>query len=164
MLRSEKIRIVIVDDEPLARERIRDLLETEPDVELVGEFGEATEAAQEIETLEPDRRLPGHPDAAGGRLRRPGEARRRAATRRHLRDRLRALRGARLRGARRDYLLKPFSRERFYESLETAREAVRRRREASFGDRLVSLVEDLRSGEKRFLARLLVKSEAASSS
>jgi len=30
-----KIRTLIVDDEPLARERIRTLLEEEPDIELI---------------------------------------------------------------------------------------------------------------------------------
>ena len=35
-----KIRVLIVDDEPLARERLRTLLEAEPDLEIAGECGD----------------------------------------------------------------------------------------------------------------------------
>jgi len=34
-----RIRALIVDDEPLARQRIRLLARDEPDLEIVGEFG-----------------------------------------------------------------------------------------------------------------------------
>lgn len=40
------IRALIVDDEPLARRRVRMLLETHPDVEVVAECGSGREAAQ----------------------------------------------------------------------------------------------------------------------
>ena len=39
-----KLRVLLVDDEPLARERLRSLLRTEPAVEIVGECGSGTEA------------------------------------------------------------------------------------------------------------------------
>lgn len=48
------IRALIVDDEPLARERIRQLLGEEPDVELVGESGDGFEAVDQIQTLRPE--------------------------------------------------------------------------------------------------------------
>jgi len=38
------LRVLIVDDEPLARERLRGLLRTEPSVEIVGECGDGIEA------------------------------------------------------------------------------------------------------------------------
>src|SRR5215208_2163844 len=43
-----KIRTLIVDDEPLARERLRLLLAAEPDIELVGECEHGTEALEAI--------------------------------------------------------------------------------------------------------------------
>ena len=38
------LKVLIVDDEPLARENLRILLETQPDIEIVGECGNAVEA------------------------------------------------------------------------------------------------------------------------
>jgi two-component system LytT family response regulator len=43
-----KIRALIVDDEPLARERIRMFLQAEPDVEILGECTNGTEAVEQI--------------------------------------------------------------------------------------------------------------------
>ena len=48
------MRVLIVDDEPLARERIRDLLAEEEDVEVVGECGDGAEALERILEEEPD--------------------------------------------------------------------------------------------------------------
>ena len=49
-----KIRAIIVDDEPLARERIRVLLREEPDVEIVGECASGAEAVAQIGRQKPD--------------------------------------------------------------------------------------------------------------
>ncbi|HPA81639.1 MAG TPA: LytTR family DNA-binding domain-containing protein [Thermoanaerobaculales bacterium] len=48
------IRAMIVDDEPPAREGIRLRLQSEPDIEVVGEYGTAGEALAALEALEPD--------------------------------------------------------------------------------------------------------------
>lgn len=48
------IRTLIVDDEPLARARIRILLAAEPDVEVVGECATGLEAIEAIEEQQPD--------------------------------------------------------------------------------------------------------------
>lgn len=48
------LRAIIVDDEPLARERIRFLLRAEPDVEIVAECGSGAEAVSQIARLKPD--------------------------------------------------------------------------------------------------------------
>ena len=49
-----KLRVVIVDDEPLARERVRTFLAEEPDVEVVAECADGVEAVNRIEALRPD--------------------------------------------------------------------------------------------------------------
>lgn len=49
-----KIKTLIVDDEELARLRIRELLSHEPDVEIVGECGDGEEALEAIIALSPD--------------------------------------------------------------------------------------------------------------
>lgn len=49
-----KIRTLIVDDEPLGRERIRSLLTPEADVEIVGESEDGQSALDSIQRLHPD--------------------------------------------------------------------------------------------------------------
>jgi two-component system LytT family response regulator len=48
------LRVVIVDDEPLARERVRAFLTEEPDVEVVAECADGAEAVNRIEKIRPD--------------------------------------------------------------------------------------------------------------
>jgi two-component system LytT family response regulator len=48
------IRVLIVDDEPLARQRIRDLLAAEPDVTIVAEALSGSDALAAIQTERPD--------------------------------------------------------------------------------------------------------------
>ncbi len=48
------LRALIVDDEPLARERIAQLLEHEPDVDIVGECGDGKAALRAIKGKKPD--------------------------------------------------------------------------------------------------------------
>ena len=49
-----KIRALIVDDEPFARERVRRLLTSDADIELVGECADGFAAVQMIEDRAPD--------------------------------------------------------------------------------------------------------------
>src|SRR5262245_31258618 len=49
-----KIKTLIVDDEPLARERLRQLLEAETDIEIIGECGDGVSALAAIENELPD--------------------------------------------------------------------------------------------------------------
>lgn len=48
------MRVLIVDDEPLARGRIRDLLRAEPDVEHIEECGNGEDAVASIRAARPD--------------------------------------------------------------------------------------------------------------
>ena len=48
------IRSIIVDDETLARERLRALLKNHPDILVIAEAGDGATAVQVIETLKPD--------------------------------------------------------------------------------------------------------------
>ena len=51
---SDKFRVVIADDEPLARRRIEDLLAKEPDMEIAAEATSGEEAVEAIRTQHPD--------------------------------------------------------------------------------------------------------------
>ena len=49
-----RLRTLVADDEPLAREWLRNLLSLEPDVEVVGEVGDGFRAVVAIQDLKPD--------------------------------------------------------------------------------------------------------------
>ena len=49
-----KIRTMVVDDEPMARERIVGLLNQEKDIEMVGEYSDGTQAVSAIQQQHPD--------------------------------------------------------------------------------------------------------------
>lgn len=49
-----KLRTLIIDDEPLARERLRTLLESRPEIQLIGECADGREALESIEANAPD--------------------------------------------------------------------------------------------------------------
>src|SRR5437588_2799671 len=49
-----KIRALIIDDEPLARERVRSLLREEPDIEVLGECANGNEAVAAIKKHSPE--------------------------------------------------------------------------------------------------------------
>ena len=51
---SEKIRVYLVEDEALLRESLKALLDMGPEIEVVGESGEAMEAIEELEHLAVD--------------------------------------------------------------------------------------------------------------
>jgi len=52
--RSQPIRIVIADDHPIFRDGLRRLLEAEPDLKVVGEAQDGTEAVKLTRQLKPD--------------------------------------------------------------------------------------------------------------
>jgi two-component system, LytTR family, response regulator len=49
-----KINCLIIDDEPLARELLKEFLEQHPDLTLIGECSKGTEAVDKIDELKPD--------------------------------------------------------------------------------------------------------------
>ena len=53
-LRSKKYRILVVDDHPIVRRGLRELVDGEPDLEVCGEAAGAAEALRELETARPD--------------------------------------------------------------------------------------------------------------
>lgn len=63
----EKIRVLIVDDHPITRLGISTIVNVQPELELVGEAGSASEAVEQFERLRPDITLMdiGLPGASG---------------------------------------------------------------------------------------------------
>ena len=54
MTNARRIRALVVDDEPLAREMIREMLEDDSEVEIVSECANGREAVEAIKSLKPD--------------------------------------------------------------------------------------------------------------
>jgi len=152
-----KIRAIIVDDEPLAREGIRTFLAEEPDVEVVGECADGASAVRAVEKRRPDLLLL---DVQMPRLNgfdvleaiAPEWMPLVIFTTAHDEHAIRAFEVNAL-----DYLLKPFKQARFKAALQRAREQLAARSASGADPRLASLLAGLRS-PTRGLPRILVKS------
>ena len=153
----KKIKVLVADDEPLARERLSGLLSQEPDIEVVGQARDGEEAVTAIHDDSPDLvfldvqmpQMSGFDviEAVGS-------------------DKMplvifvtaydqHALKAFQVRAL--DYLLKPFDRERFTDALQRARRQLERDETGDLGRRLLALVKDLRRDQPRS-DRLVVKS------
>jgi two-component system LytT family response regulator len=147
------IRALIVDDEPLARERLRTLLAAEPDIELVGECTNGKEALAAITRSRPDLVFLDvqMPERDGFQvLSDLGPTRMPSVIFVTAYDRF-ALQAFEVHAL--DYLLKPFDRVRFSRALHHARQQLAREPAT---DRLVALLEDLeaaRRGPERLVIR-----------
>ena len=138
------IRALIVDDEPLARERIRTLLRDEPDIEIVGECSDGRKAVaairkQPLDLLFLDVQMPEMdgfevlqavgPDAVPAII----------FVTAYDEYALRAFEERAL-----DYLLKPFDRERFRRALERVRIHLQGRQAGEVNQQLRQLIETIR--------------------
>jgi two-component system LytT family response regulator len=152
------IRTLIVDDEPLARERVRGLLAEQPDVEVIGEARDGEEAVRAILAHEPDLVFLDiqMPKLDGFEVIRTVGAGNMplvvfvTAFDQH------ALKAFDVRAL--DYLLKPFDRERFAESIGRVRTAIERSGTDEIGRRLLELVRELKPGGAARSERLVIKS------
>ena len=152
-----KIRTMVIDDEPVARERIVGLLQQEQDIELVGECADGQQAVNAIQQQTPDLVfLDVQMPAVDGFnvIQQVGPERMPAVVFVTAYDEY-ALRAFEVHAI--DYLLKPFGRDRFQQTLHHAREHLERRRAGDLGKRLLALVHDLKP-EPEKLDRLVVKS------
>lgn len=152
----DTLRALIVDDEQLARERIKGLLAHEPDVELAGECASGREARARLEQEEFDLLFLDvqMPEVDGFEvLRGLPAARLPVVVFVTAHDRF-ALKAFEVRAL--DYLLKPFDPERFRTTLEWARERVRRDRREQLAEEVLEAVRELRP-QRPPTERLVVK-------
>ncbi len=155
-LPAMKIRALIIDDEPLARERVRSLLREEPDIEVLGECANGNEAVAAIKKHSPDLifldvQMPG----LGGFdvLRALGKE--------HIplvifvtaydQHALKAFEVHAL-----DYLLKPFKQTRFKQTVQRARESLASRRAGAVHQNLLDLLGQAKPATEH-LTRIPVK-------
>lgn len=137
-----KLRALIVDDEPLARERMRGLLGKEPAVEIAGECASGTEAIAAIRTTPLDvvfldLQMPGH-NGLQVLAELPGENRPAIVfVTAHERFAVEAFAVQAL-----DYLLKPVDRERLQITLQRVRDHLGARRAGELGRKIETLLGD----------------------
>jgi two-component system, LytTR family, response regulator len=151
------IRAAIVDDEPLARRRIRNLLAEARDVELVAECANGRDAIEALDASPPDLLFLDiqMPEIDGfDVLQAIGVGRVPVVIFVTAYDQfaLRAFEAHAL-----DYLLKPFDDERFAAALQRARERIRQQQGGELDRRLRALLEEVR-GDNGYLRRLVVPS------
>lgn len=151
-----KIRALIVDDERLARERLRQLLKNEAEIEIAGECSNGAEAVAAIRASRPalvflDVQMP---ELDGFEvLKNIGAAETPVIIFVTAHDEF-AVKAFEIHAA--DYLLKPFNRERFQTALRRALERVAHREDGALQRRQANLLTELASAKSA--DRLIVKS------
>ncbi len=156
-----KTRTLIVDDELLARDRLRQLLQNEPEIEIIGDCSNGREAVALIREKRPDLLFLDvqMPELDGfGVLQEIGAGPMPVVVFVTAHDKF-ALRAFEVHAV--DYLLKPFDRARFQAALCRAIEQVRQRSSApdhvALDQRLSDLLAELKAPQKS-PERLAVKS------
>jgi two-component system LytT family response regulator len=157
---TDKIRALIVDDEPIARRGIRTNLKTEPDVEIIGECSNGREAVAAIEKQKPDLifldvQMPlldgfGVVETLGAENL-PAVVFVTAFDEHAIRAfEINAL----------DYLLKPVDPERFQKTLERARGQIKNSKARGFNEKISALLENLETAAPKssaYLERIVIK-------
>ena len=151
------IRAVIVDDEPLARRRLAELLDMVDDVEVIAQCANGEEAIRTLEESRPDLLFLDvqMPEIDGfDVLQAIGVDLVPVVIFVTAYDQF-ALRAFEARAL--DYLLKPFDDERFEIALQRARERIRRQQPDDVERRLLALLKDARE-DRGYMQRLVVPS------
>lgn len=152
-----KVRALIIDDEPLARDRLRKFLSKSKEVELIGECADGLEAIERIQQESPDLifldvQMP-ELDGFGVLARLSSEAMP-AVIFVTAYDQF-ALKAFEVHAV--DYLLKPFDQERFQTALQRALDRIRHRQSGELNQRLSDLLAEVRPAQKQ-TERLAIKS------
>jgi two-component system LytT family response regulator len=153
----EKIRTLIVDDEPLAREGIRMLVERDAEIAVIGECANGQQAISAITEKMPDLLFLDiqMPEISGFEVLEAIGAQALPCVIFVTAYDKYALRAFEVHAL--DYLLKPFTGERFQSALERAKAQIKSREGEQLNQKLVRLLEDIRK-DKTYLERLVVKS------
>src|SRR5271167_424005 len=153
------IRVLLSDDEALARGRLRSLLQDEPDLEIVAECGDGKSAIALVERENPDLvfldiQMP-EVDGFGvvEALEKQGKLPLTIFVTAYDRYAMRAFEVHAL-----DYLLKPVGKERLSEALDHARKQLSHPTEATFQRRVLGLLGDLES-RQHVPQRVVIKAD-----
>ena len=152
-----KINTLIVDDEPLARDRVKRFLRDVQDIKIIGECGNGREAVAAIKEQKPDLVFLDiqMPEKNGFDVVKSLDDRAMPAVIFVTAYDQYALQAFDVHAL--DYLLKPFNRERLHKAVSHARDQIETKRIGQLDERLVSLIKDLKA-DRKYLERLVVKS------
>ena len=139
-----KLRALIVDDEPLAREWVRGAVAEDRDLEVIGESGNGFEAAEAIRRLKPDLvfldvQMPGLDGFGVLEALSPEEIPAIVFVTAFDQYAVRAFEAQAV-----DYLMKPFSRERLEEAVRRVRELLKGRSLEDFRESVAKIIEKVR--------------------
>jgi len=140
----ERIRVLIVDDEPPARAKVRRFAEADPDLEVVGEAASGTEAVAAVEDLAPalvflDVQMPGMDGFATLEALAGSDLPHVVFATAYDEYAVRAFEVHAV-----DYLLKPFGPDRFARAMERAKERIRARQDGDLDRRLRQVLAEAR--------------------
>jgi len=154
-----KIPTLIVDDMPLARERIRMLLCTDQEIEIVGERADGDEAVEAVKNLKPelvflDVQMPGLDGF--GVVEKIGVERMPVVVFVTAYDEV-AIKAFEVSAL--DYLLKPFEEEQLTRAVKRAKGEIQKRQASDLNNHLRQLLAAVKP-ETKYLKRLVVKMAA----
>jgi two-component system LytT family response regulator len=155
---APSIRALVIDDEPLARDMIREMLESHPEAEIIGECAGGREAVETIKTLSPDLIFLDiqMPELGGFEILesfKDSPAPYVIFVTAYDQYAVRAFEVHAL-----DYLLKPFDRERFETAWQRAKARLTEDRLQQRDQHILTLLEELKAGPS-YLERLVIKTE-----
>ena len=156
MTDATRIRALVIDDEPLARDMIREMLESDPHVEIIAECANGREAVAAIKSLSPDLIFLDiqMPELGGFEVLESldsGSAPYVIFATAYDQYAVRAFEVHAF-----DYLLKPFDQERFDVAWQRARKQIELDRSGQRDQHILELLEELKAGP-RYLERLVIK-------
>ena len=148
---------MIVDDEPLARKRIKRMLSRDPEVEIIGDCASGHQALAMMREREPDLvfldiQMPEMDGFSVLEAVAPERLPLVIFVTAYDQYALRAFEFYAL-----DYLLKPFDRARFEKAMQRARERISKEKGDELNQRTIALLEEIKARSK-FLGRLVIKS------
>ncbi len=152
----EQMRTLIIDDEPLARKGIRQLLEGDPEVQILGECVDGLESVEQIKALRPDVifldiQMPEMDGFAVLDALSAEELPIVVFVTAYDQHALRAFQVHAL-----DYLLKPFDEERFHEALDRAKAQWRQKNGSQMTRRIIEMLDGNRE-ERQAPGRIMVR-------
>jgi two-component system LytT family response regulator len=156
MTDSKPIRVLIVDDEPLARKRLRELLKDDHEIAIIGECANGAETISATRELAPeliflDVQMPGIDGLAVSET---FDGKQSPLVIFVTAFEQYAVRAFDVQAV--DYLLKPFDRARFTQAMRRAKERLREKRHDDVNQQILGLLSEIKD-KPQYLDRLVIK-------
>ena len=160
MMGTERVRVMVIDDETLGRRKISRMLKDDPEIEVAGEFAGGPEAVSMIRSSEPDLLFLdiNIPEMDGFRLLDEIDTTKKPYVIFVTAYDQYAVKAFQVHAV--DYLLKAFDGERFHEALRRAKERIRESLKPELSNTLRSLLNTVQ-GKNDSIDRFMIKSNGS---